>query len=299
MPGPSSAELRDPYLPSASSLQASADAVLVSWNQHRLASVSLTLVGLVGVSLLLPDNHCLEILGNVATPLACLALVVASVPGAIPAQISGHLLFIYACSSLGSYRIAFARYVEFHDASALELGLRVGLCILFAAAFTMMGSSCLYLGSNHWRLLRLGLGACNAVRLAVVLTLSWAVEPRPSSYPPDLPFVPALMNTLLWIVISTTLTPSRREHFSSLTGANKVLLRLDEIKWLKYTMKTRDVPRSARSSYIEQLERRVDELSEHNRLAKHEARQARHDMENVMRARSSAHASASASRITS
>jgi len=153
--------------------------------------------------------------------------------------------------------------------------MRTALALLFGVAYLVMGASCLGLeGSHHWRVLRILLGACNGTRLAVVLIMYWAAEPRPSSYPPDLSFTHALLNSLVCTGAAIMLTPSRREAFARRMGANSVSLRLDEIqRFVAWRSGTPPMPRPeyiSGNKYIEELERRVEELTDENRKTREE-----------------------------
>lgn len=282
-------EPRDDYLPAFSFLQQAADATLIARNQYSYVLLACAIVGLVSVTLLVPKSGIVESLEQFVVPACSLAAVAATAPGTPPAETRQYIIGVLAAAGLASFRIAMRRYVEFHHTSELENTLRTALPALFGFAFLVVAASCRYRGARlFWSSLRVGIASTNACRLAVVLVLRLAVEPCPSSYPPDLSFGPALLFSIAWIAITAAATPQARSRFASCTGANAVSLRLNDIKQQQESSSAGTAgdaaPRlrahnastppstnaSSKEEYIRHLEQTIQTLAETNRSAQEE-----------------------------
>lgn len=279
---------REEYLPSPTFLQQVADAALVARNQRSFLLLLCAIVGTIIQSLLLKDRI-VEALGMYkALAFIGLVLFAAMVPGIPHTQTVRYIIGVCFASAIGSGRIMYGRYLEFHAVPSLELWLRMMVPAVFGVLFLVVIASCCFRGAIHfWTTLRCAIAGANACRLAVVLVLRWVVEPQPTSYPPNLPFGSALLLSTVYILLAAAATPGVRERLASGTGANVVSLRLDDLKESSTTgnvaepsaaprSRTISTPTSSTSSRghdaecIRQLERTIEELTENNRRVKEE-----------------------------
>ena len=73
--------------------------------------------------------------------------------------------------------------------------------------------------AKFWAAARAYVGCVNTIRLAIVLRLRFAASIHADTFPPGLPLVPAILQSLLWVAFAACSSSARRHRFAALTGA--------------------------------------------------------------------------------
>ena len=220
---------RAPYLPPESSLQRQADEALAARQQSFLAMT--LVIGIVSLSLgvTFTDFTVLRSLLVVCIPWFLLLLFIALSPGAPPNAACP--VIIIMCTLMFFSNAAMAAFLHRKHRECVEEWLLRMTCVTaFALGYAPIAVVCwLSRMERFWAAARVYLLSVNSIRLVVVLRLRFAASIKAETFPPELPFVPAVLHTLLWIAFAAFGSSARRHRFAALTGASLVRIRLGDI----------------------------------------------------------------------
>ena len=220
---------RQSYLPEEAVLRRVADEALA---RRAARDVSIILPTSAAVLLLCSSfpHSAVAAVANLLVPWASILSMAAIMPAAPPRQALPYMLVGATATFSMAVAIVVQRYTQHvHEDSSL-LVLYVASAAAFAFATGLFGVAMCVGGVKwSWWGLRVGLGSSLTVRLLVILLLRYALGSPATMYPPGAPFVPALLNCLLWLVYLAFLTPCARHRLATLSGRTAVVLHLHSL----------------------------------------------------------------------
>jgi len=219
---------RAPYLPPATVLQERANQALSNRSYFFFALLAAYFAIVTYLATIFPGANVRDF-SMLLVPWITVLSTAVVMPGTPPTSVRPLLFVACIIAYIACQEVCRLRYREYKDGPFEEMLLRVVCATAFAIHPIIFGVGCLSSGIHQfWPLGRACFAGTNFVRLLIVLRLRLLTAP--TTYPPGLPFEPAVLNCIGWLAMAASLEPSLRQHLSATMGASVVIFPLRTVK---------------------------------------------------------------------